>query len=98
MGTDLSPLRWRGNLWVEGAEAWAEETWAGRRLAVGTAVLEVAEMIVRCKATTANPVTGVIDADTLGGLSAARGQQTFGVYARVATSGVIREGDRVKVL
>jgi uncharacterized protein len=97
MGADLSPLRWRGNLWVEGAEAWAEERWAGRRVSIGDAMLEVIEPIVRCKATTANPDTGRIDADTLGGLSAARGQQTFGVYARVVSGGTVRAGDVVEL-
>lgn len=95
MAVDLSPLRWRGNLWVEGLDAWAEEGWAGRRISIGDALLEVVEPIVRCKATTANPGTGMIDADTLGGLSAARGQQTFGVYARVVSGGTIRAGDPV---
>ena len=95
MGTDLSPLRWRGNLWVEGLEAWAEEGWTGRGISIGDVMLEVVEPIVRCKATTANPDTGLIDADTLAGLSAARGQQTFGVYARVVSGGTIRAGDAV---
>jgi uncharacterized protein len=98
MGTDLSPLRWRGNLWIDGLASWAEEGWVGCQITVGEVVFEVPEMIVRCKATTANPATGVIDADTLGGLTAARGHQTFGVYARVVTGGVIREGDMVQVL
>jgi uncharacterized protein len=97
MGTDLSPLRWRGNLWIDGLAPWTEEGWIGRRITMGEAVFEIPEVIVRCKATTANPASGVIDADTLGGLTSARGHQTFGVYARVVTGGVIREGDRVQV-
>lgn len=98
MGVDLSPYRWRGNLWVEGAEPWEEWAWVGRRLQIGGAVLEVVERIVRCKATTANPDTGRIDADTLGALQAAFGHQDFGVYARVVEGGPVAVDDPVVLL
>lgn len=98
MGTDLSPLRWRGNLWLEGFAPWAERGWIGKRLRIGETVLEVKENIVRCLATTANPATGERDADTLGALKAIHGAQEFGVYAEVVEGGTIRQGDRVEVL
>lgn len=98
MGRDLSPLRWRGNLWIEGAEPWAERGWIGRRLRIGGAVLAIEENIVRCLATTANPETGERDADTLGALRALHGGQEFGVYARVVEGGPVRTGDRVELL
>jgi uncharacterized protein YcbX len=43
MGRDLSIDRWRGNLWLDGVEPWAEMRWLGRRLRVGGAVLEIRE-------------------------------------------------------
>lgn len=98
MGKALSPHRWRANLWVEGVEPFAEFGWVGRRLRIGEAELEVVERIGRCKATSANPATGLIDADTLGGLSAQYGHTEFGVYARVVTGGMIQLDDRVHVL
>lgn len=98
MGTDLSPLRWRGNLWLEGFTPWEERGWIGKRLRVGETVLEVKENIVRCLATTTNPTTGERDADTLGALKALHGAQEFGVYARVIEGGRIRQGDKVEVL
>ena len=51
MGQDLSPLRWRGNLWVEGTDPWAERSWIGREVRIGEALLRVEENIVRCLAT-----------------------------------------------
>ncbi len=93
MGIALSPLRWRCNLWLDGLQPWAEEGWAGRRFRLGEAEIEIAEPIVRCKATTADPATGRVDADTLGALRAARGAQTMGVYARVVAPGRIAVGD-----
>ncbi len=98
MGQDLSPHRWRGNLWVDGLAPWAEFDWVGRDVQIGGAVLHVQERIVRCKATTANPATGLIDADTLGALTDGFGHQEFGVYARVISGGLIATGDKVTAL
>ncbi|MDZ4095394.1 MAG: MOSC domain-containing protein, partial [Paracoccaceae bacterium] len=87
--TSLSPHRWRGNFWIEGVAPWAEFDWIGRNLRIGTAVLQVVERIGRCKATTANPTTGQIDADTLAALNAGYGHQNFGVYAKVIEAGTV---------
>ena len=95
---DLSPLRWRGNLWVDGWEPWAEQALIGRDLRIGPAVLRLIEPIKRCKATTANPATGLRDVDTLQGLRGHTGAQNFGVYAQVQRGGTIRSGDQIEVL
>lgn len=98
MGLDLSPLRWRGNLWLDGLAPWDERGWTGRRLRIGAATLEVVEPIVRCLATTANPATGQRDADTLGALKALWDEAVFGLYARVIEGGRVSEGARVEIL
>jgi uncharacterized protein len=98
MGRDLSKHRWRGNLWLDGLEPWEEFGWIGRRLRLGGVVLQVQERIGRCKATTANPDTGRVDADTLGALRALVGDQDFGVFATVVEGGPIAPGDQLEVL
>jgi uncharacterized protein len=98
MGQDLSIHRWRGNLWLDGAIAWEEESWVGRHLQIGQTVLQVRERITRCKATTADPNTGKINADTLGGLQANFGHTDFGVYAAVVEGGAISVGDAWKLI
>ena len=55
------------------------------------------ERITRCKATTVNPETGRIDADTLGALEAGWGHQDFGVYAEVISGGPVAVGDAVSL-
>lgn len=96
MGMELSPYRWRGNLWIEGWEPWAEFDLVGQRLRIGGALLEVRERIKRCNATKADPATGRLDGDTLGALRGAFGHQDFGVYAVVLDGGEIAAGDRVE--
>ena len=98
MGTSLSPHRWRGNLWLDGLAPWEEFDLVGRTLALGEARLKVVEPITRCRATTANPDTGRIDADTLATLNSAYDHQEFGVYAVVEQGGTIQLDDEVQVI
>jgi len=96
-GGQLSTRRWRANIWLEGLAAWTEFDWIGTTLAIGEVRLEVRERITRCLATTANPETGLRDADTLGALKTWN-HQDFGIYATVAQGGEIRLGDTLRVL
>ncbi len=97
-GQPLSPLRWRGNIWFDGALPWAEMDWVGKDLQLGEAVLRVIEPIERCMATTANPDTGARDVDTLGLLNSHWNHQDFGINAEVITSGRVAVGDTLTVL
>lgn len=96
-GADLSPHRFRGNIWIDGLAPWEEANWIGKRLRIGGAVLEVKEQITRCKATMANPETGQRDVDVLGTLNDL-GHQEFGVYAEVVESGHVAVNATVEVL
>ena len=93
MGHDLSPARFRGNLWLDGAEPWAEFGWIGREIRIGDAALRVEEPITRCSATTVDPATGLSDADTLTALHSHFGHKDFGLYATVLRGGKLALGD-----
>jgi len=93
MGTPLSPHRFRGNLWLDGAEPFAELDWIGRSIRIGEAVLQIKERTARCPATHANPMTGLRDADPPGALQRGFGHQDFGVYAVVIKGGRIATDD-----
>ncbi|MEO5620536.1 MAG: MOSC domain-containing protein [Cypionkella sp.] len=93
MGQPLSQDRWRGNLWIAGAEAWAEFGWIGREMQIGGARLKITARITRCSATTVDPETGRVTAPTLQALEENYGHQDFGVYAEVVESGPIAVGD-----
>ena len=97
MGQDISPLRWRCNIHFDGFAPWEEFNWIGKTLRVGGALLSIREPILRCLATTANPATGMRDADTLQTLNSTWGHQDFGIYAEVIQSGDIHVGDTVEV-
>jgi uncharacterized protein len=94
VGQPLSADRFRGNLWLDGVDAFSEFDWIGRDIQIGDVVLTVKERITRCRATMTNPETGQVDIDTLGALKAAYGHQDFGVYAVVKKSGMIALQDQ----
>lgn len=98
IGQQLSMDRWRGNIFMDGLGPWEEKKWIGKTLRIGTVEFSVREEITRCLATTANPKTGVRDAETLKTLNSVFGHQEFGVYAVVTRSGDIAVGDTIEVL
>lgn len=98
IGHALSPQRWRGNIWFDLGTAWAENDLIGREIRIGDALFKVRERVQRCLATTANPETGVRDADTLKTLNTHFGHQDFSIYAEVLHGGRLAIGDTVEVL
>jgi len=98
LGQALDMRRWRGNLWLNGLEAWEEFELVGKRVKIGEAILHVRERITRCKATMANPDTGKVDAQTLDALSSGWNIREFGVYAVIEQGGQIAIDDVAEVL
>jgi uncharacterized protein YcbX len=96
--------RFRMNVEIEGcAAAHEEDSWAGRLVRVGGAVVRVGEPVPRCVNTTRDPSTGLRDLDTLRVIKGYRGlrdgsQIDFGVYAEVVEPGRVRTGDPVEPL
>ncbi len=97
-GKPVEPERFRGNIWLDGCEAWEERSWIGKRIRIGEAELEVREHIGRCMATTANPESGAQDIWTLKLLEKHWGHTQFGVYGAVVKSGRIALGDKAKLI
>jgi uncharacterized protein len=97
-GAPVDPLRFRGNLYIEGAEPWVEASWPGRRLQIGGVTLSVLKMTDRCAATGVEPGAGRRDMDLVQTLRKAFGHIDCGVYARVEEGGRIGKGDRVELL
>lgn len=94
-GAAVDPLRFRANIYIDGAEPWDEASWLGRRLSVGGAVLSVLKMTDRCAATGVEPGTGRRDMDLVQTLRMSFNHIDCGVYARVEAGGRIARGDEL---
>lgn len=93
----LDPVRFRGNLYFDGGDAWAESAWPGRDLMVGPARLHVVEAIERCAATNVNPESAKRDINIPLALQSGFGHVRMGVYARVVEGGGIGVGDEIRL-
>jgi hypothetical protein len=95
MGTELDPLRFRANVYVEGWPAWVENGWEGKALMLGWARAEVFKPIVRCVATHVNPTTAACDQEVTKALFDTYGHLHCGIYVRVTSGGGVGLGDAV---
>lgn len=95
IGAPVDPLRFRANLYFEGAPAWSELDWIGSEIAIGAARLRVIAPITRCAATQVNLETAERDLDIVGALQRHFGHNLMGIYAEVAEGGEIAVGDPI---
>jgi uncharacterized protein YcbX len=96
VGTPVDPLRFRGNLHLEGLEPWAEFDLVGRVVRAPSGLrLRITKRIERCAATNVDPATGFRDLDIPSALMRAYGHFDCGVYAEVLSGGTIPEGERL---
>jgi uncharacterized protein YcbX len=97
----LDPRRFRMLIEITDADPFEEDTWSGRRIRVGDAIVRVGEQMPRCVVTTLDPDTGTKDFPTLDVLAEYRKvgtQLMFGVYGDVEVAGDVRVGDPVEPL
>ncbi len=93
VGMTLDPLRFRANIYFDGAEPWEEKRWIGQVLKIGAASLKVFKETVRCDATNVNPATAQRDTAIPPTLQRTYGDSCVGIYAKVIADGEIRPGD-----
>lgn len=85
--------RFRATLVVETSEPYVEDTWLGREVAVGSAVLRIGGPVPRCAVIDHHPSTGIRDVRLLKALVEHRPlnkarEPMFGVYATCVRPGV----------
>jgi uncharacterized protein YcbX len=101
LGKEVSELRFRSNVAVDGLSAWEEQNWIGRKIRIGAVEFAVVKPKTRCLATHANPTTGERDLPILTTLTQKMGQEnpTFAVAMVPSRSGgQIHVGDQVALL
>jgi len=94
----VDAMRFRGNIYLDGAAPWREASWPGRNLRIGGATVRVVEAIERCAATNVNPATGDRDLNIPKALMDGFRHADCGVYAAVVEDGEVTVGDEVELL
>ncbi len=97
VGAPVDPLRFRGNIYVEGWPAWSELDLVGKELKIGGARLKIVKRIVRCAATNVDPNTGLRDLELPKTLMRRLGHGDCGIYGEVIEGGEIAARDRIEI-
>ncbi|AMJ63168.1 MOSC domain-containing protein [Bosea sp. PAMC 26642] len=97
IGSSLDPLRFRGNVMVEGLAPWAENDLVGREISGPSGLrLRVIKRIERCAATNVDPQTGLRDLQIPKALMTGYGHVDCGIYCEIVAGGTLSEGDRLE--
>lgn len=95
----VDPLRFRGNVHVEGLPPWAEFHLVGQEIETRSGTrLRVTKRIERCAATNVDPVTGLRDLAIPRALERHLGHTDLGIYAEVVEGGAIATGDEISLV
>ena len=100
----IDARRFRMLFGIEGVEPHAEDAWAGRRVAIGGAVIRLHGLVGRCLVTAQDPDTGLKSLDTLRIIRGYRSDVEtdeplpFGSWGGVEQPGRVRLGDTVEPL
>jgi GntR family transcriptional regulator/MocR family aminotransferase len=94
-GIAINPLRFRANLYIDGARPWEEFEWVGSDIRIGDVVFRVDRRNGRCGATNVDPETGRRDLDLPRSLRATFGHKDLGIYLVAREGGQLATGDQV---
>lgn len=99
MGAPVDPLRFRGNILLEGLKPWEEFDLVGQVLTAPSGLkLKITKRIDRCAATAVDPVTGQRDMPIVKALMNAFGHIDCGVYAEIIEGGTLAQGQHLTPL
>ena len=99
MQTDIHPLRFRANIYIDGIEPWREFTWIDRDIAVdGIPVLHAMSRIQRCAAVNVDPLTGARDLAIPRALTDAFGHMDMGIYVAATAASAVAVGSSLSVV
>ena len=99
---EIDVRRFRMSIEIDGADAFEEDAWVGREVAIGEALIALVGHVGRCVVTSIGPETGQVDEPTLDHLRQLRaGAPTseplaMGVHGVVRRPGRVRVGDEVR--
>ncbi|MGQ3281617.1 MOSC domain-containing protein [Bosea sp. (in: a-proteobacteria)] len=95
IGSAVDPLRFRGNILIEGLPPWSELDLVGRELITASGLrLQVIKRIERCAATNVDPQSGARDLQLPKALMTAFGHVDCGIYCQITAGGRLAEGER----
>ena len=96
--SEIDPMRFRGNLLIDGLEPWKELEWnEDKIIKINDVSFRVVHPITRCKATSVNPDTAISDINVPLMLRKGVNHLYMGIYIEALEDGMITPGDKLTV-
>ena len=92
---EIETQRFRGNIFVDGIEAWEERSWIGKIIKINNISFKVEKNIPRCVAINLKPNTDDNSLNLLQSLKKTYNHFDMGVYLTALDDGIINIGDNI---
>ena len=89
--------RFRGNFYIDGAEAWEEREWVGKIIKINNVSFSVEKNIPRCVAINLKPKTDDNSLNLLKSLKKTYDHFDMGIYLKALSDGNIEVGNKIEV-
>jgi uncharacterized protein YcbX len=97
LGTTIEPLRFRANMYFDGAAPWVELDWVDKELMLGTAKVREMRLIQCCAAPNVNPQTAARNLQIPSAMLNTYGHRYTGIYVQVIDNGEVTVNDELVV-
>ncbi len=94
---EIDSQRFRGNIFVEGIEAWEERNWIGKIIKINNISFKVEKNIPRCVAINLKPNTDDNSLNLLQSLKKTYNHFDMGIYLTALDNGQLNIGDKVSL-
>ena len=94
---EIDSQRFRGNIFVEGIEAWEERNWIGKIIKINNISFKVEKNIPRCVAINLKPNTDDNSLNLLKSLKKTYNHFDMGIYLTALDNGQLNIGDNVSL-
>ena len=92
---EIETQRFRGNIFVDGVDAWEERNWIGKIIKINDISFKVEKNIPRCVAINLKPNTSDSSVNLLQSLKKNYNHFDMGVYLTAVDDGLINTGDNI---
>ena len=94
---NVEPQRFRGNIYIDGIEAWEERNWIGKKIKINNISFKVEKNIPRCVAINLKPNSDDKSLNLLQSLKKTYNHFDMGVYLTALDDGLINIGDNISL-
>ncbi len=94
---NIEPQRFRGNIYIDGIDAWEERNWIGKIIKINNISFKVEKNIPRCVAINLKPNSDDDNLDLLKSLKKNYNHFDMGIYLTALNNGPIKIGDKISL-